>query len=256
MKKTQCRMVVMIFLLAIQHPALSQEDISKAVRANNMMFRFSQVGGMMKVGDIIQGMPSSDAPEVLGDTYWDKHWAKSSLLLYKNDGLIEGFMTRYDIHKDEFEFLVQNDVKILKGTAVKNIVWLDSLTSLPRFMINAKGYTEEKVPLAGFIEVLVEGTTMLVKKVKLEVLKPDFNPALNVGSKDARILKKEFYYFNNGKELIRVKSKKSIEPLYTLYNNDSKRVEAYIKKEGIKFNNENDLVKLFSYLTASKSTEF
>ncbi|NJN43124.1 MAG: hypothetical protein HC811_13755 [Flammeovirgaceae bacterium] len=180
-----------------------------AMRANNILYRYSQLQ-TGQGGGVIMNLPSSDVPEIIGNTYWDNRWSKSSLLLYKNEELVEGYLIRYDIYKSEFEFRINNDVKVLKGSFVKNMVWLDSITERPRYMVNGKDFREEGVSVSGFLEVLVEGKNGLFKKVNLEILKPDFNPALNVGSSDYRILKKEAYYYNESEKLIRIKIKKKI----------------------------------------------
>lgn len=224
---------------------VAQGEISKTVRANNIITRFSQLNQRLTVGDVIVGMQSNDAHEIIGDTYWDKHWGKSSLLLYKNDELVEGYVIRYDIYKNEFEFLIQKDVRVLQGTRVKNIVWIDSISNQTRYMVNAKDYLENDVPLIGFFEVLVEGEITLLKKIRLEILKPDFNPALNVGSKDTRIVKKQTFYYSTDNHLTKIKSKKSLE---SISKENAKQMEVFIKKEGIKFTEERDLVKLFTFL--------
>ncbi len=231
-------------LLVAQKP---DNEISKSVRANNIITGFSQFNQRLPVGQILTGMSSTTTSEVVGNPYWDIHWGKSSLLLFKNDELIEGYITRYDIYKDEFEFKLLDDVRVLVGNKVSNVVWIDSLTNKPRFLINARDYTEDDIPLSGFLEILVDEETALFKRIKIEVLKPDFNPALNVGSKDTRITKKESYYYNDGKSLIRIKSKKSFEPLVAKYG---QRVNQYLKSNDIKTSQEADLVKFFRFLAS------
>jgi hypothetical protein len=238
-------------LLVVLIPAVGQKpdnEVSKTVRANNIITSFSQFNQNLPVGQILTGMSTPSDSEIVGDTYWDGHWGKSSLLLYKNDQLIEGYITRYDIYKDEFDFKLQDDIRVLNGSKVKNIVWIDSVTNKTRFLVNAREYTEDNVPMVGFLEILVDEEVALFKRIRIEVLKPDFSPALNVGSKDVRILKKEVFYYNNGNQLIRIKSKKSLE---TLFAGKSRQMDAFIKNEGIKFNNEADLIKLFTSLQAN-----
>lgn len=224
------------------------DEISKSVRANNIITSFSQFNQRLPVGQILTGMSTSSESEIVGDPYWDNHWGKSSLLLYKDDELVEGYITRYDIYKDEFEFKLSNDIRVMNGSKVKNIVWIDSLTNKTRYLVNGKEYKEEGISLTGFLEILVDDEVALFKRLKIEVLKPDFNPALNVGSKDTRILKKESYYFNSGESLIRIKSKKSLDALGPKYE---QRVNQFMKTNNIKFNNEGDLTRLFQFLAST-----
>src|SRR5688572_7388400 len=141
------------FIVFIQINSQAQSAISQTIRATNIIQRFSQ--GTLTTGDMIVSLPTSERPEIEGNTYWDEHWSKTAILLYDREQLIEGHITRYDIYKDEFEFrLDKNVVKVLPGKMVNNIVWIDSLKESPRYLINAKEYKEDGVPMIGFLEVL------------------------------------------------------------------------------------------------------
>ncbi|MBL7843656.1 MAG: hypothetical protein JNK44_07315 [Cyclobacteriaceae bacterium] len=251
MKRNVTAALLIVLLLCGCLRTLGQkpdDEISKSVRANNIITSFSQFNQRLPVGQILTGMSTPSVSEIVGNPYWDTHWGKSSLLLYKNDELVEGYVTRYDIYKDEFEFRLTNDVRVMSGSKVKNVVWIDSVTNKPRYLINGREYKEDGAPLSGFVEVLVEAKVALFKHIKIEVLKPDFNPALNVGSKDTRILKKESFYFNSGESLIRIKSKKSLDALGSKYE---QRINQFMKTNNIKLNNESDLVRLFQFLAST-----
>jgi len=246
--KNEIFVVAGLFLLVASMPVIGQksiDEVSKTVRANNIITAFGQFNQNLPVGQILTGMSTPTVSEIVGDPYWDSHWGKSSLLLYKNNELIEGYITRYDIYKDEFDFKLQDDIRVLNGSKVKNIVWIDSVTNKPRFLVNARGYTEDNVPMIGFLEILVDEEVALFKRIRIEVLKPDFNPALNVGSKDTRIIKKESYYYNLSQSLTLIKSRKSLNPLVSRYG---AVVDQYSKAESLKLNKEEDLIKLFQFL--------
>ncbi len=239
---------MIVFILLILSPCVlrGQDDASKNVRATNFLNRLSQFPNL-RAGDVLRTLPSSEVSEVVGDPYWDKDWAISSLQLYKNDQMAEGYLTRYNIYSKEVEFKIRDDVKILPGEKVKNLVWIDSITNRSRFLVNAAAYRVNGVPLLGFLEVLVEGESSLFKRIYLEVLKPDFNPALNVGSKDTRILKKEEFFYNTGAELSKIKSRRDVARIFDKF---SVHMDSFVKEKNIKFNNENDLIKVFIYFSS------
>ena len=216
--------------------------INNNVRAANILTRMGSY--RMTPGDMTFPITSSRTAQIIGDTYLDLHWAQSSLLLYSKDQLVEDYLTRYDIKNNEFEIRLQNGVRVLPGSKVKNMVWVDSLTKTPRYLINAQDYVYDTVPLAGFFEVLVEGDVPLFKKLYVEILKPNFSPALNVGSKDYKILKKVEYYYALEKISYRIKKKSSLEELSTVYPD----LEILMKKESINLNSEEDLKKMFTLL--------
>lgn len=236
-----------LFGLFIIHFSLSAQSptINNNVRAANILTRMGSY--RMTPGDMTFPISSSRTAQVIGDTYLDLHWAQSSLLLYKKDQLVEDYLTRYDIKNNEFEFKLHTGVKILLGGKVKNMVWIDSLTKSPRYLINAQDYLFDGVPLAGFFEVLVEGDSPLLKKIYLEILKPDFSPALNVGSKDYKILKKEEYFYAIKNNVFKIKKKNSLEALIA---SSPLEIASHIKKESIHLNKEGDLNKLFRFVNS------
>jgi hypothetical protein len=234
--------LLLFCVLPLFHAANGQA-INNNFRATNIMMRTTK----MSSADLIMGIPSSHESSVIGDSYWDTHWGASALLLYDKDQLVDGHLTRYDIKNDEYEFLINKQVRVLPGIKVKQAVWLDSLTQSKRFLVNAKEYTTDGVPLTGCFEVLADGRTALFKRMYLEIKKPDFNAALNVGSKDTRIVKREHYYFNLGREVYKIKSKKDVA---VVFQDKAEQMNAYIKSEKIKFSDEANLIKVFtSYLS-------
>lgn len=243
MPRLKFALVLCLPLITLAYANAQQQEINRAVRSNNILTRMGT--GRLGSGDVVMGMPSTEKSEVIGDTYWDKHWGQSSVQLYKNDEYYDGHFTRYDIKGYELEFKTNAGIKVLRGDLVKNVVWIDSLSGQSRVLVNARDFKEEGVPLSGFLEQLVDGKASLYKKVYLEILKPDFNPALNVGSKDTRIVKKETLYFHADGNLTKIKSRKSLEPL--LKANPS--ATEFAKAQDLKLTKEADLIKLFTFLS-------
>ena len=225
--------------------AQSSSAISKTIKANTVLTRLSTNPGALNTGEMIAWPQSSTPAEVIGDTYWDAHWGNTTVLMYENEKLVEGYLTRLDIQKSELEFKFDKQIKVLPGNMIKNVVWIDSVTKFPRYLVNAQDYTVENVPLVGFLEVLSDGSTTLFKRIQLEILKPNYSPAHDVGRKDYKIIKRESFYFNVNSELYKIKSKKSVQQLFT---GKEKEMEAFLKQEDINFNKERDLVKLFTHL--------
>lgn len=243
------RIFTFCYLILIMYYTNAQSDLINSTRANNLAFRLNNMGGMLKSGDVITGLPSSYSSEIVGDVYWDKHWGKSSILMENRTDPVEGYLTRYDIQKNEFEFLLESNVRVLSGSKIVDMIWIDSLSGTTRYLVNAGKYKENGVPLTGFMELLSEGDHSLFKVIRIEILKPDFNPALNVGSKDTRIIKKESYYYATGNDLVQIKSKKSVE---SILQSKGGAMESYLKREAIKFTREADLVKFFNFVNSLK----
>jgi hypothetical protein len=202
--------------------------INNNVRASNLLNRFTEY--RLTPGEMAIGISTPREVKIIGDVYLDIHWGKSSIEVFNSEKLIEGYFTRFDIKNNEVEFQIDRSVRVLPGNKVKSVVWIDSITQQPRIIENASKYVFNDVPLNGFLEILVDGKTPLLKRYFLEILKPDFSPALNVGSKDYRILKKVEYFYAIGNQLTKIKGKKS---LGQLISNSEKDVNLFIKAESL-----------------------
>lgn len=221
----------------------TDDQALRALRARNTMSQFSDGSSNLNSGGVY-GLTPSTVSKVEGDSYWDIHWGISSVELKGRKELVEGNYVRYDIYTDELEFLLKDGVKVFPGNKVVSVVWQDSVFSKPRFLVNGNLFRENGVPLTGFVEILVDNKIALVKRISLSIRKPSYNQALDVGSKNSKIIKEEDYYYAIDNKLTRLKSKKDLKGISTL--NQSK-IENYVKENKIGLSNERDLVLLIEY---------
>ncbi len=237
MKKT---IASAVFLLG---PGLlwSQNMTPKVVQADVMQKRWS-VGG--SPNSQIATLPMSPGTKV-AEVYLDPSWKRSSVAIYGSDQLLDGYPARYDLKANSLEFNINNEFKILDVRRVKSMVWLDSLTNIPHNFVNGKEYQVNNTPMTALLEVLVEGKLPLYKEYQFWIKKPDFNPALNVGSPDELIYKKDVFYFGTGKALQAVPDKKKSIP--AIFGDQAEAMKGYIKQQGLSVGKEGDLVKLFEY---------
>jgi hypothetical protein len=183
-------------------------------------------------------------PEVKGDIYLVPYWNKASIMLYADEQILEGLAVKFDIYRNEFDIRFSNGVRVLPGSKVKTVVWADSLTRQLRYLINASDFKEDGVPMKGFFEVLSDGAIPLLSLSYIEVLEPDFNPALNVGSRDIRLVQKSNYYYASGDQVFRIKSKKQLEELF---HKHQKEMKDFMKKNQVNINKASSLRMVFDY---------
>ena len=222
----------------------AQAVVPPNIRAINTIERLNDYDGMTN-GDLMYGIPLPEG-KVIGDSYLDTHWKKSTILLYEKDKLIEGFPLRYDIFLDELEINARNGIKVLKGNKVKSFVWFDSLTTTPSYFVNGKDYkNEDNVSLTGFFQVLSDGSSPLLKKTNIAIRRADYNVALNVGSPDDKILKKEDFYMLKGSNVIEIPSSK--KKMLTLFGDKAEVLEKYIKDNALSTTKEDNLKLIFQH---------
>lgn len=237
-------LILILFTLLPFSKAVAQAVVPENVRATNTLERLQDLDGV-GLGDMLYGIPQPPG-KVIGDTYLSTRWKQTSMLLYDNEKLLEGYPVRYDIHLDELEVKTRNGIKVLKGSRVKSFLWIDSLTSAPEYYVNAKDYkNEDNIPYTGFFQVLEDGTRPLLKKTLLDVRKADYNIQFNVGSHDDKILKKSQFYTVKDNQLIELPSSK--KKLVSIFADKSEEMEKHIKENNLATNKADDLKLIFQH---------
>lgn len=235
-------MVVALFAVLQISGAFAQTSaIPNYVRIVNALERLTDSNGL-GTNEMLYGIPIPPG-KVIGDTYLSTSWRKSVVLLYKDNKVLEGYEVRYDLQSDELDFKSAKGVKVLRGSEIKSFVWMDSLRAEPYYFVNARDYKLDGVPLTGFFEVLVDGATPLFKKTRLNVKKATYNVALDVGSRDDKILKIPEYYTGRSSEVIDVPT--SRKRTADLFPGKEEEMSAYMSANDLSLKKEEDLILLF-----------
>ena len=217
-------------------------SLPSVIRAKNTLYDLSKTG--VSPNNILYGIPI-ESGILVGDFFIDKKWNRTTILMYEKERLLEGYLTRFDIKSSNLEIKLNDGVKVLQGRRIKSLVWIDSLTNAPRYFLNAKDYSLNNIELNGLLEVLIDGSYPLFKRVTTSVKKATYNVALDVGSKDEKIIKKEAYYFSEANKLIEVKRKKDLLEYFKSRSGD---LELFISNNKLSVSKENDLLTIFRYI--------
>jgi hypothetical protein len=229
-------------LIILPVGAYCQSAIPLNIRAQITAERLSSQN-WEKVGNSIVGIPIPPG-DVVGDVYLDSKWNLGSIMVDEKKTLVEGYPMKYDLKSQNIEIKTSSGIRVLGVKNVAHMVWLDSITRQPRYFVNAARYKEDGVPMIGLMEVLFDGEKALLKKTKLNVRQPTYVPAMDVGSRDTKLYKKSAYYYNNGTEVVEIKSKKKF--IDSLGDHGSE-VGQYMKENRLDVKTETDLVKIFEF---------
>lgn len=230
--------------LVFAYKCYAQAVVPPNVRASNTLDRLKESRDFGSA-DMLYGIPLPES-KTIGDTYLDTHWKNSSILLYEDEKLIEGFPIRYDIMTDEVEVKSKKGIKVLKGIKIKSFVWVDSVTKVPDYFVNAKDFKDESnVPYNGFFQVLTEGSLPLLKKTEIDIKKADYNIQFNVGSQDDKILKKNEFYTLKDKQVIELPSSK--KKVIALFGDKSEAMEVFIKENDLSITKGDQLKIIFEH---------
>ena len=194
---------------------------------------------------------NSAPPGVVGDAFLRNYFSKTVFLLFDDQKVISGFTSKYDILKDDFYLLQGNTIRVLPGIRVRNFSYVDSINQAQHHFINGSEFgLESGTPLSGFYEILVDGPLALLKRTEAVVKEADYHAALNVGSKDHRILKSHSYFVADGETLKPLPKGKAIPGLFGEF---AEPIQKFIKVNQLDMRNESHLKAVFDhYYTLKK----
>ncbi|TRX50940.1 hypothetical protein FNH22_25140 [Fulvivirga sp. M361] len=196
-------------------------------------------GGIIEVKD----MPVA---EDLGTIYLEDDWSVGSIRL-KNERDIENYPIRYDLENNRFEFNYHGQVRVLPGSTVTRFEYVDK-NDQHRFYERSDHLLSEEPLTNGFMEVVVAGDPGLYLKIHLNILKPSYVTALDVGERSSKIVKKEIFYFLIKDELIKLPSNR--KKFTVLLHSLGLEVNDYIKTHRLDVKDRVDLIKIANFLNA------
>lgn len=238
--KTMLARVTSILALLLPVVVGAQYAIPPQIRARNAVDAIAK-GGLNDVSNVIYGLPAPPGV-TLGDNYLDPKWNVGTVML-STDDMIERYAMRYDLKSQSLEIRTQSAIKLLDVKKVKSLVWIDSATSAPHYFINAASFKLGDVPLMGLLEVLSDGSIPLLRRATLHLKPADYNPALDVGSRDATIYKKYALYYSVNGSLSEAKGKKLLEA----FGDKKTEVEVYMKQKNLGTRADHDILRVFDY---------
>jgi hypothetical protein len=218
--------------------------LQKTIRATNIAEMFVNRPNLLG-GNAIYGIPP-EPKRLIGNYYLDNKWNKASILLYKDKEIIEGYFVRYNISTNMFEVRLEDseEVSIIPGLRVQNIVWVDSEHMVPRYFVNGMDLKEEGAPILGFFEVLVDGQMPLVRRTNASIKESNYNQALMIGNRDDQIIKKNTYYYIWDSEVKEVPRKK--RKFFSIFGDKASEMEGFAKENNVNIKDPSSLFVLFS----------
>lgn len=181
---------------------------------------------------------------VKGTPYLTDKWEKGEIL-FTNGTKIEDIKIRYNIYKDELEFMNSTSGKsfIIDRQKVEgfNLIVQDKTLSFRNFNLKP-----EKNDDLSFFRILYNGSVTLLRKYKKEFRRADYRGGYATGKRYDEYIDGQDYYFVNYSgniEKIRL-GKKSV---LSVLNNKEAEIKKYAAENSISFSDEEDIVKLLTF---------
>jgi len=248
-KRCLCYLLPLFFVSALFAQEKAAPEKKKEKEENDFLHNYNimeRIGSGSLANQT--SLPSIPAPAagVKGDVYLFPEYRLTTFQLYDNNKLAEGHKARFDIKNNEFDLRTQQGIRVLSGDRVRGLVWVDSLTRKAQYMVNGKDFMSAgQVPFTGFFQILADGKITLLRRTEVIVKNPDFHPALNVGSRDYRIIKKHQTYYAIGREARPWGGKKQA---LSIFEEKESEVREFIKVNRLDLSKEEHVLLLFEHV--------
>ncbi|MEP2771127.1 MAG: hypothetical protein ABJH05_03195 [Fulvivirga sp.] len=181
--------------------------------------------------------------DIEGDPYLLEYQLPGSIMILNGNAPIEVIKMKYHVLNNYIQCDYKGRTLAIDGSKVL------SFNLAHRYFINTNELGAVNNELSGFYEVISDGSPSLLAHDAVKIKKPDYNIALDVGNKNYRLIKNRNYYLLIENKIYGITKKKD---LWKMIESNQKEIKEFIKAERISFSDENDLVRLCTYLNNLK----
>lgn len=182
--------------------------------------------------------------ELEGSLYYSEEAMPGAIKLH-NGKKLTAEKILFNLESNALEIITDRGVFAVPGGAVEEFT-LQGESALIRYIsptVLTGGKGLEKID---FVRYELEGDPSLLSGYEIEILRPNYVPALDAGSRNPKAIQKERFFLLADQELslLPTRRKKAAEML-ELYRPG---VDTFLKKEGIDLKARADLIRLFQWL--------
>lgn len=219
--------------------------LQKTIRSTNIINLLNARPNFIG-GNMIYGIPP-EPKKLEGNTYLDLKWNMATILLYRDQQLLEGYRARYNILSNMFELMepTNNQITSMPGLRIQNIVWMDSSYNVPRFFVNGMDFKEEGTPISGFFEVLVDGQMPLMRRTMAIFKESNYNTALMIGNRNDQFIKRNIYYYLQGVEITEMPTTR--KKIFAIFGEKAGFMEEFAESNSLNIREPSSIFQLFTH---------
>ena len=176
--------------------------------------------------------------DVVGSPYLWEDWIKCSVS-FRNGQILQDVAMRYNVYKGEMQYKTGKGIFIIGAP--------DSILSLKfsdRTFIYTK-FDENNSQKKDYFEVVSDGKAQILVRHMMQIIKSNYNVALDVGEKNDHLRLKEVYYVKKDNLVAEVDKKG--KTLLNLLADKSVQLSDFIKKNHPSFKDKADLCRVTEY---------
>lgn len=198
---------------------------------------FNRVSTSQDLG-IIYNLPAPKG-ELKGTYYLDEDWKETSVRLSSNSP-VPNLPMRLDLRANGLEVKTDDGIKFINNSMIKEFAWKNNRLDSSKYINTSHYFSSDNDNR--IMEELVYGQIGLYKYHETFIEKANYNPALDVGSKDDVVKLKAMYYFSKDDELYKISSK--LKKNQGFFGSDFDKVKSFMKENKLKMNNDEDLKRI------------
>lgn len=207
--------------------------------------KLSVVDDRVSPGNILElprKPPKTDGTYMLYD-----EWIEGEVVLI-NEQAVKRVPLKYDLYNNWLEIKTSDDVKICPSTFLSKFIINDDLGKERTFLNIRQFRSSENENLEGVFREIVSFPNkeiMLVARPYAFIKEATYVPALDMGTRNNKVIKKEAYYIiSNGMYQKLPKNKKDF---FKVFQEDSNKVQQYATVNKLSFKKESGIKKLLEF---------
>lgn len=176
-----------------------------------------------------------------GDPYLIPAW-KPGVLILTDNSRIDNFLFRYNLYTQQMQFINNADTLAIAIPEEINNLNIDDRTFI------YSQYVCKNAQKKGYFELLEDGHCRLLKRwvILYHIIDEEKPEAEKNNIEDDIFIRTTYYYFKLGDEPAK-KIPKRQKDILEYFGDKKQDVQKYMKNEGLKIKNEEDLIKIFAF---------
>ena len=180
---------------------------------------------------------------IVGEPFLDPEF-KEGAVFFSDSTKLEDVELRYNVYQDKMEVVFEGDT-----VGIQPSYRMTGLQLGDKIFINSLMYDEWTREFKyGYLELLINGKAMLLKKYEKSFKYNSFATKYNGGGGDRNfhfIDKEKLFYKKGVESAIQVKKRK--KKVLEIFGDHAEKIEEYVKENNLRYRKEEDLAKIFQY---------
>jgi hypothetical protein len=184
-------------------------------------------------------------PSVIGSSYLQNEWRQAQIIL-KGGSIVKDVPVKIELENANVEVNYNGQVKYLNLDKIDSIYFINELTQQKIVLKKADAFEYADEKLNGMALVQSNLHYGILKQYYIEILRANYNVAMDVGSKDHQKVKREKIYLMRENQLIAIKG--SSKKIASQLGDDRYKALTIIKSQKLNLKDENDLARFIKLM--------